>query len=570
MFKFRKILSKLLYEKDSKDLSAKNLFNFKRVWMVLSFFTSFVAIVPLLIFAYMDYQVTQNSINSEISLTTSRLTNNLYRFITYFIDERKLALDFIVKDNTFTDISNKERLAELLSNLKRSFGGFTDLGIIDHHGIQITYTGPYELEGKDYSGNEPFKKTIEDTFNVSEVFLGYRNVPHLALSVRHDISDSTFYILRATIDDKFINIIKDIRVNEESDAFIVNNEGVLQTSSRLFGDVLNKINVQIPDYTSEINVVELEINDKIYFASSKKIDRTPFILMILQQKDFLIEPWYQAKINLLEYLIISVVIILMWILSVTTYVVKRLKAVDQKRIHNMQMAEHASRMASVGKLAAGVAHEINNPLAIINEKAGYIQDKFLLTKEYSEDKKVTGAISSIIMNVERCGRITKRLLRFSRQDEVNVGPIIMLDLIHGLLDFVHKEAQYRRIEFDLNIPGDFPVIYSDKGKLEQIILNLINNAIDALPKGGLLSIHSDSIHDSKIVLKISDNGIGIPKENLQKIFEPFYTTKSEKEGTGLGLSITYALVNELGGDIEVSSELGKGTTFKIYLPIKIN
>jgi two-component system, NtrC family, sensor kinase len=570
MIRLRKLLDKLLYEKDIHALSTKHLFNFKKVWRFLFFFTSGVAILPLVFFATIDFQITQKSINSEISLRTSRLTNNLWRFVSYFIDERKQALDFIVKDNSYENLTDSTRLSDILENLKKSFGGFTDLGIIDENGIQVTYSGPYQLHGKNYSSHKTIKRTIENGFDVSDVFLGYRNVPHLALSVKHSLPNGSFYILRATIEDKFINIIKEIKIDAKSDALIVNEEGILQTSSKLFGDALSELPLELPQEISGASVFEEEIGNETYYLSFMKISKTPFILLIMQQKDYLIKPWYDAKVNLIEYLVISVILILLWIFGITTYIVKRLKIIDTRRIRNLHMAEHASRMASVGKLAAGVAHEINNPLAIINEKAGYILDKFLITEEFKKDPKIIKTIESIVKNVERCGRITKRLLRFSRQDEILIGPIHLEQVVHDLLDFVHKEAQYREIKFIVDIAQDFPVIYSDKGKMEQILLNLINNAVDAMNAGGDIEIKAFSDRPNKAVIRVTDNGIGIPKENLPKIFEPFFSTKSAQEGTGLGLSITYSLVSELGGKLRVESEEGKYTTFRIYMPITID
>lgn len=569
MFGIRKILDKIFYIKEKSQLQTKHLFNFGRVWKVLFFFTAGVAILPLLFFAYIDYQVSYQSINSEISLTTSRLTNNMYHFISYFIDERKKALEFIVHNNSFDKLQDTAQLTKILNDLQTSFGGFSDLGIIDEHGTQLTYVGPYQLEGKDYSKYESFDKTIDKGFHVSEVFLGYRNVPHLAFSVIHKFDDDSFFILRTTIEDRFINIIKQIKTTEKSDAFIVNDSGILQTSSKFFGDALEPINSNLLNTFNDSTVSETTIGDKTFFVSSLKIEHTPFHLMVLQQKDFLIKPWYDAKVRLVEYLVISILFIIIWIVGVTTYVVKRLKVIDKRRINNLRMIEHAGRMASIGKLAAGVAHEINNPLAIINEKAGYCLDKFELTKEFAKDEKVIKAINSIIANVERCGRITKRLLHFSRQDKVYVGAINLAETVQGLLDFVHKEAQYRRITFSVLIPEDFPTIYTDKGKLEQIVLNLINNGIDAMKNGGNLVIKAVIQEEDKFSIIITDTGIGIPKENLDKIFEPFYTTKPEKEGTGLGLSITSSLINELGGKIKVDSRLNEFTTFEITLPVNI-
>ncbi len=569
MTTFRKILDRIFYDTGINDFKDKHLFNIKRAWKVLFFFTSGVAILPLVFFAYLDYQITEQSLNSEIHGTTTRLSLNLQRFVSYYITERKQALDLLVHDHSLEEFAENKKLSDLLNNLKKTFGGFTDLGIINTKGIQIAYTGPYELKGKDYSQSEYFNLAKYQGYSISNVFLGNRNVPHLAISVKRELNDSSFFILRATMEESFINLIREIEVSKNSDAFLINKDNILQTNSNLYGKAMV---IAKPDLAtqSKQGIEEIRINSEAYYISRQVIKDTPFILIVLQHIEQLNEPWKQAKHNLIQYLIISVIIILLWIYWVTNYILKNLKIIDERRIRNMHMAEHASRMASIGKLAAGVAHEINNPLAIINEKAGYVLDKFKIVKDYQDDPKVIKTLESIVENVERCGKITKRLLRFSRQDQINIVSINFTELVNGLLEFVKKEAEYRKIEFDVSIEDDFPIIKTDKGKLEQIMLNLINNSIDAMPLGGKLSIEARKGDKEFVRISVIDSGIGIPEKNLQKIFDPYFTTKSEKDGTGLGLSITISLVNELGGKIKVRSERLKFTRFDMKFPINID
>jgi signal transduction histidine kinase len=252
----------------------------------------------------------------------------------------------------------------------------------------------------------------------------------------------------------------------------------------------------------------------------------------------------------------------------TTFFVRRLRATDFRRIKNMEMAEQANKMASIGRLAANIAHEINNPLAIINEKAGLIQDQFTIQEIYKHDPKLLKNIEIILSSVERCGKITKRLLRFAKHKEVIVSNINLREIILDVLGFLDKEAEHRSIKIELEIDENLPQIESDKGKLQQIFLNLINNAFAAMSENGLINIKFEVVEKEQILIEVKDNGCGIPPENLKKIFEPFFTTKNGSGGSGLGLSITYALLQELGGTISVDSQLNKGTTFKILLPMK--
>jgi signal transduction histidine kinase len=220
-------------------------------------------------------------------------------------------------------------------------------------------------------------------------------------------------------------------------------------------------------------------------------------------------------------------------------------------------------------LAAGVAHEINNPLAIINEKAGLLKDLFSLREEFAKDKNLIASVDSIISSVGRCGRITKRLLRFARHMEVNIQAFDLGEVIREVLGFVTKEAEYRSITVSIKVTDNIPHMKSDRGKLQQILLNLVNNAFAAMTDNGHLEITAEAKDKDYVSITVADDGSGIPEEDLRRVFEPFFSTKTGKGGTGLGLSITYGLVQELGGEITVQSEVGEGTTFKIILPLTI-
>ncbi|MBW2174464.1 MAG: two-component sensor histidine kinase, partial [Deltaproteobacteria bacterium] len=230
--------------------------------------------------------------------------------------------------------------------------------------------------------------------------------------------------------------------------------------------------------------------------------------------------------------------------------------------------EHTNKMASIGRLAAGVAHEINNPLAIINEKGGLLKDILSLSSELPPKDKLIGLVDSIIYSVERCSVITHRLLGFARHIDVRSETIDISQFIEEVLGFVGKEAQYRNIAVNMDVAENIPLVKSDRGRLQQVFLNVVNNAFAAVDDGGRIDISVKLESVDKISVTITDNGSGIPAENLRTVFEPFFSTKGEK-GTGLGLSITYGLVQKLGGNLSVESEVGKGTSFRITLPVKL-
>ena len=176
-------------------------------------------------------------------------------------------------------------------------------------------------------------------------------------------------------------------------------------------------------------------------------------------------------------------------------------------------------------------------------------------------------LESVLNSVKRAGRITKRLLTFARNLQASVETIRLKDVIMEVIGFMEKEAELRGVEIKVDVPDAFPDFESDRGKLQQIFLNIINNAFAAVNDGGHLRISAQRENSDFISVSFNDDGCGIAREDLDRVFEPFFSTKTGQGGTGLGLSITYNLVQEIGGRITVQSELGKGTNFKIFLPL---
>jgi two-component system, NtrC family, sensor kinase len=557
---------------DHQDAAAgpfKSLFNFRKIWKQAAFLTAGVALIPLIFMAIIDYNVTQDAIESEILLRTSRLVSNTRRTLSFFLDERKFALSFIIHDNTSENLKNTDRLSAILGNLKKSLGGFSDIGVIDESGVQINYVGPYDLIGVDYSTQAWYREVLERSVYISDVFLGLRNVPHFVIAVKHSLPDGSFFILRASLDmERFKELLSELEVGGLGDAFIINHDGILQTPSRYQTAILEKIPLPVPEYSPHTQVYQgMDPKGSALAIGYAYITDTPFILIVTKQKTELMKPWFQTRSQLIWFLAVSIISILVVVIGVSTYLVNNIFLADQKRVMTLHQVEYANKLASIGRLAAGVAHEINNPLAIINEKAGLIKDIFTFQNDYTNDSKLNGLVDSIISSVERCGTITKRLLNFARHIEVKVQKISLRSIIEDILGFLGKEAEFKSISISVDIPDDIPDFESDRGKLQQIFLNLVNNAFAAMTDGGKLEIKVSRRGDDAVSIAIADDGCGISGSDIKRIFEPFFTTKSRTGGTGLGLSITYGLVQEIGGEIQVQSVVGQGTHFTIILPL---
>jgi two-component system, NtrC family, sensor kinase len=555
---------------DYEDIIAgptKHLFNFRRMWKWAVLLTTAVALVPLILMAVVDYNVHQHAIEADINYQTGRLVSNTRRSITFFLAERKSALNFIDKDNTYPMLCSPQRLAALLENLKKGFGGFTDLGVIDDHGTQHNYVGPFALAGADYSDQEWFQDLMNSGAHISDVFMGFRHQPHLVVAAKHELPEGGFFVLRASIDtEQFNHLLAEMDVSGKGDIFLVNQAGMLQTPSRLFGPPLQKIPIEIPEYSDKTQVIQTELYGAPLVLGYAYIQGTPFILMAAKSKNELMKPWDDTRRKLILFLSLSVTLILLVVLGVSTYLVNQVYAADHKRIMALHHIEYANKMASLGRLSAGVAHEINNPLAIINEKAGLIRDLIAMGIEVG-NHRVTALIDSILYSVDRCAQVTKRLLSFARQGQDGLPQKLRLDEVaKEVIGFISQAAELQGASISIDADPTVPEIESNRGKLQEIFLNLVNNSLAAMAGEGRVDIRIRNSSDGKVSIKVADTGCGIPAADLQRIFEPFFSTKIGKGGTGLGLSITYGLIQELGGRIEVQSTVGKGTEFTIWLP----
>jgi two-component system, NtrC family, sensor kinase len=551
--------------------ASEYLFNYRRIWWLSILLTGMVALVPLISITLVDYKFTGQAMASEWLLRASRTVSNTQRTIAFFLTERRSALDFIVHDNGSAVLRSPNRLSTILENLQRSFGGgFVDLGSIDSDGKQKAYVGPYGLKDKDYSGQPWFEQVVSQGVYTSDVFLGYRNVPHVIIAVKQNLPDGSFGVLRASLDiELFQDLLSNLELGGLGDAFIINHEGTLQTNSHYHGRLLEKIPLPVPEFSDTTQVTEgRNPAGEALLIGYRFIKDTPFILMIVKKKTELMKQWRKTRLQLIIFLLGSVSIILAVIIGTVTFMVNKVYNADERRLMTLHQMEYANKMASIGRMAASVAHEINNPLAIVNEKAGLIKDLFSLKKQYADDPKLRSLVDSILNSVKRAGKITKRLLTFARNLEAAIEPVHLEEAIHEVLSFLTKEAEYRSLDIRVDVSADIPVIEIDRGKLQQIFLNIINNAFAAVCDGGHLWIQVNRADAEAVAVRFRDDGCGIPQEDLQRIFEPFFSTKTGQGGTGLGLSITYNLTQEIGGLIHVDSEIGKGTCFTVTLPLK--
>ena len=231
-----------------------------------------------------------------------------------------------------------------------------------------------------------------------------------------------------------------------------------------------------------------------------------------------------------------------------------------QRMRLEEQIVQTEKLTSLGLLAAGVAHEVNTPLAVISN---YIQ---MLAKQLPSGDPRQQLIEKIVKQTFRASEIVNNLLNFSRTGAAEFTEVNLNAVIEEMLSLVAHPFRTAQVQVTRNLQGELPAVLGSSNQLQQVFLNLFMNARDAMPSGGMLEVRSKAFNGS-VEVEITDTGAGIPRENLNRIFDPFFTTKSSGRGTGLGLSVSYGIIKEHAGKVEVRSTPGKGTSFRLEFPV---
>ena len=249
---------------------------------------------------------------------------------------------------------------------------------------------------------------------------------------------------------------------------------------------------------------------------------------------------------------------------------EQLESMVQQRTRQLREAQaelvQMEKMAATGRLAAGVAHEINNPVSIIQNRLELLLEDVRKQRELPD---LDAHLSLLHKHTERISRIVSRLLSFARKSSTGKSSLFVDHVLSGVLQLIHQEIEKKGIALTTEIPASLGPIKGNSTELEQVFINLLVNAMDATPRGGEIALRAHQ-SDGHVVVKVSDTGSGISAENISRIFDPFFTTKEVGVGTGLGLAISYRIIEDHGGRIDVESNPNAGTQFTLSFPVISN
>jgi two-component system NtrC family sensor kinase len=551
------------------DFSPYDAGHYRDLWrrQVGRLLLSYLAPVIVAI-GYFTVQYSQLASESE-GLHLQAIAGSHANTLNLFLMERVANLENLLVDPALLAEPTSAVLESRLKNLAGISETFVDLGYFDPSGVQTAYAGPYpRLTDRSYD-SQPWYKRLRAgnrSYTVTDIYFGFRQKPHFTIAAKTTIEDEIL-VLRATLDpERIYEYMRSLPEAREVSISIVNKDGYYQLVTPHLGTPLETSSF-IPPPTPTLGAAKVEIaGTKLPYAYSW-LQMAEWALIVQPSPDrtgrsLIALP---LKIPLFALPIVGVVFLLVLVRA------KKLVGLQRDADRTRAQLEHAAKLASVGELAAGIAHEINNPLAVINEEAGLMKD--LMNPELGETvgpDVLVQHLNSIHDSVYRCRDVTHKLLKFVRRTEVELqhhdAHEIIDSVVNGLLG---RELAVSSIKVVCDYDTTLPKLLTDRNQLQQVLLNILNNAIDAIGNDPGEIVIATRREGKWLRIAISDTGTGMTQDQIGKIFLPFYTTKDVGKGTGLGLAVSYGILKDFGGEIEVESTPGVGSTFTVTLPLDI-
>lgn len=556
------------------DSQLKNIF-YRSLTRRIILIIVVVSVIPLILISGIIRQFFLVSYQEKVQEHLKVLIKKHSQNIDSFLNEKLANIKVLADSSTFDQLADRTFLTNRLQVFQMAYGRtFVDLGLVNGHGRQIAYSGPFELKEADYSLAPWFQEASQGETYISDVFAGLRGSPHFIVAVRRETAGQK-WVLRATIDfDAFNSLVENLRFGSTGFAYILNSRGEFQTKSQVKttsdSQWIRELLSTIPTANNE-PVIREKIaptgENLVYTMSSLKNGH--WILTFQQDALETYAALYAARRVNLAISILGIAAVCVVAILLSRRVVNHIMLADREKQEMNERIIEAGKMAALGELAAGIAHEINNPVAVMVEEAGWMQD--LIDEEDLKQsanlEEFKQSLKQIRVQGSRCKQITHKLLSFARKTDSRPKRIALNETIEEVLSLCQQRARYSTVKIITHLDPNLPLVNASPSEMQQVFLNLIINSLDAIDnRGGQVEITTRA-QDQHVIVDVADNGPGIPEAYLARIFDPFFTTKPPGQGTGLGLSICYGIITQMGGEITVDSVVGTGTTFHIKLPV---
>jgi two-component system, NtrC family, sensor kinase len=533
---------------------------FRRLWKSIVVALLAASFIPMLVIGGGMYYYTV-SIIEERTLDVLRMEVEEHRnAIDAFLAERASDLRLLSANLGLEYLTAPGYLEKVFRSLQAELPCFTDLSIIDDEGTHRAYVGPFDLLSKNYKEAPWFKAVKEHDIYVSDIFEGFRKEPHFVIAVKQPLGEG-FWIIRATVDTAYFDrMVTEVLSHRKGDAFIVNRQGVYQTSPRSSGRLMGQS--ELKDLQPFDGVLLEQVRGEILVMAWQQ--KVPWVCVARFDREEINGALRNARYLAIYACVLGGILIVGTVLLSANYLFSRL---ERKR-RSIRVLDHhlqqSSKVASSMHLAAGIIQEMNDVLSNIDTVTSWLQDMSQrnLTKEENL-QEMRESLSQIQAEVSRARKTTEKFSRATRRTVPVVREINMNDLLDEILDLLDRELHFNRITVKRDYLDSIPPVRSDPSQLRQVFQNLVLNAVTAIRREGQITLTTrEGVRGVRVT--VGDTGPGIPKERIERIFDPVYA--ATPDGTGLGLSIGVGILKKLGGGISVTSEPGKGAVFTVDIP----
>ena len=406
---------------------------------------------------------------------------------------------------------------------------------------------------------------------ITPVYPATAGPAHFFLIRRAQVADQQLAIYLSANAVTFSSMLDNIRLGRAGEVFLINRDGILQTRSVLHGNILDKADQTLtPDQPDAGTVRKREWKGTTLWYAVSPVATNPEWMVVAQRDELEILQAHDAWTMRLTAAGVAGLALLIATVALSARKADRIqRKIEEEQALLADQQAQVQKLDAISQLGVGIAHEVNNPLAIIGEEAGWMQDilKRDALREVPGSDDLRNSLRQISMQVGRCREITLKLLSFGGKTDGIIRDVDINPLVSDTIALRRREISQKNIEIEEIHGQDLPVVHTEPALLRQLLLNLINNAMDSMPDGGRITIATRKAEQGGVILTVQDTGFGIAEENLHRLFEPFFTTKPPGKGAGLGLSICHGILQRIGGEMYVTSTPGQGSSFTVEIPI---
>jgi len=539
-------------------------------WTIAAYTIVPALLVSLCAFAF-SFHVLDTKLVQDGEGEVIRMAEKYRQLVQQNFGSALLAMRLLASRHTRIGEFTQGELTAVAGTLKRSVSWVDGLAVIDGSGTPLIMTG--RLDAAYFKGMAAPLLSLarsQREILVTDIRVAADGTLRFLIAMAQPYGDTAGFVCIAADARAFSALLDKARFGRTGEIFLINEKGVLQTRSVLHGAIRDAVDVELSrTVPRERTVLRREWRGARLWFSMLPVAGIPGWRLVVQGDEREILQARDEHANRLVLLAVTGLGILCAAAAGAYGRIRKLQnSLEGEQARFAECSVQVRKLDAISQLGAGIAHEVNNPLAIIGEEVGWMQDvlKRASFGENPDAGELRDCLRQIVTQTGRCREITHKLLSFGGKTDGTIRDVDLNVVVRDVATLKRREAAQKNIEIDDECAARLPIVMSEPALLRQLLICLINNAMDSMPEGGRIVLSTEACSDRGALFRVRDTGFGIPEENMDKIFDPFFTTKPPGKGAGLGLSICHGILERISGRVFVDSAPGEGTTVTVELP----